>query len=115
VKKLKDQNPQEMAKIFKEYKNIVNNAKKALKVYDLAKVGRLMNRNHELLKKITVSCKELDDMCSVAIGAGALGAKLTGTGRGGLMIALTPGKEAQKKVAEALRAKGFEAIETAIG
>jgi len=54
-------------------------------------------------------------MQEIALKAGALGAKLTGTGRGGLLIALTPGKELQEKVAEALEKEGFECQKTSIG
>ena len=115
VKKLKDTKPAEMKVIFDEYEKIEEEAKKALKKYDLKKIGELMNKNHELLQKITVSCKELDELAETARKAGALGAKLTGTGRGGLMIALTPGKELQEKVAQAIVAKGYEAIKTVIG
>ncbi|MCX6804024.1 MAG: mevalonate kinase [Candidatus Diapherotrites archaeon] len=115
VKKLKDANPAEMQKIFDEYIMLEEKAKKALKSYDLKKLGQLMNKNHELLQKITVSCKELDAICETARTAGAYGAKMTGTGRGGLTIILTPGKELQEKVAKAIQAKGYETIKTVIG
>ncbi|MCX6801064.1 MAG: mevalonate kinase [Candidatus Diapherotrites archaeon] len=115
VKKLKDSNPSEVQKIFDEYVALEEEAKKALQNYDLKKLGELMNKNHELLQKITVSCKELDELVEAARSAGALGAKLTGTGRGGMMIALTPGKELQEKVAKAIEAKGYAATKTVIG
>ena len=47
--------------------------------------------------------------------AGALGAKVTGTGRGGNIIALTPGKQLRDKVASALQAAGYEVWKTTIG
>jgi mevalonate kinase len=74
-----------------------------------------MDKNHKLLQEITVSCKELDELVTIAKAAGALGAKLTGTGRGGMMIALTPGKELQEKVAKAISAKGYAVTKTQIG
>ncbi|RLF36365.1 MAG: hypothetical protein DRN08_01475, partial [Thermoplasmata archaeon] len=46
---------------------------------------------------------------------GALGAKLTGGGLGGNMIALTPGKELQEEVANAIEKEGFQVIKTVIG
>jgi len=49
-----------------------------------------------------VSCKELDDLVLAARKSGAIGAKMSGTGRGGLMLALTPTAEAQGAVAAAL-------------
>jgi mevalonate kinase len=74
-----------------------------------------MNKNHELLQKINVSGKELDEIVLTARNAGALGAKLTGTGRGGLVICLTPGKALQEKVAKAIEAKGYKTTKTTIG
>ena len=49
-----------------------------------------------------VSCPELDALVDAARAAGAIGAKMSGTGRGGLMIALTPSAAVQDKVKEAL-------------
>jgi mevalonate kinase len=115
VKALKEKNPQGFEKIFAEYRSVFNDAVSAIKNEDWKKVGQLMNKNHSLLQKITVSCKELDEMQKIALGAGALGAKLTGTGRGGLLIALTPGKALQEKVASAMEKAGFEVVMTAIG
>jgi mevalonate kinase len=65
-------------------------------------LGSLLDENHALCQELTVSCKELDDLVLAAREAGALGAKMSGTGRGGLMLALTPTEESQAKVAAAL-------------
>ena len=62
----------------------------------------LLDENHALCQELTVSCKELDDLVLAARGAGAVGAKMSGTGRGGLMLALTPTAESQAAVAKAL-------------
>lgn len=115
VKFLMEQNPKDFEKIFADYKAIFEKAVLAIKENDLVFLGKLMNENHSLLQKITVSCKELDEMQKIALDAGAFGAKLTGTGRGGLMIALTPGKALQEKVSKALEAKGFKTTKTKIG
>jgi mevalonate kinase len=40
---------------------------------------------------------------------------MTGTGKGGYMVALTPGKELQERVAAAIERKGFDALRTTIG
>lgn len=53
-----------------------------------ADLGELMTRNHALLQEMGVSCKELDTLVEAAHRAGALGAKLSGGGRGGNLIAL---------------------------
>lgn len=68
-------------------------------------LGGLMDRNHELLQKLTVSCPELDHLVEAARKAGALGAKLSGGGRGGNMIALVDQDRAQS-VAQALLSAG---------
>jgi len=115
VKKLKESNPEKIAKIFSEYEKLEQEAIVALKKYDLEKLGKVMDKNHKLLQDITVSCKELDELVAIAKSAGAFGAKLTGTGRGGMMIALTPGKELQEKVASAISAKGYAVTKTQIG
>ncbi len=58
-------------------------------------LGELMNKNHVLLQELTVSSPELDRLVEAARGAGALGAKLSGGGRGGNMIALVKSEMAE--------------------
>ena len=99
--------------IFEEAQKIAHEAKKAIMQEDWKKVGILMNRNHELLRQIEVSCDELDMLVEIARKNGALGAKLTGSGLGGYMVALTPGN--QEKVARAIEAEGFFALRAKIG
>lgn len=55
---------------------------------DRTGLGELMNRNHTLLKRLNVSCKELDSLVRAALPT-SYGAKLTGSGGGGCMVALT--------------------------
>ncbi len=77
----------------------------ALASKNLIEVGRLMTENHRLLKTITVSSRALDDACVMAMKNGALGAKLTGAGRGGCMIALI--QEGNTEVEAALKDAGY--------
>jgi mevalonate kinase len=51
-------------------------------------IGRLMDENQALLVELGVSCPELDNLIAAARSAGALGAKLCGSGKGGNMVAL---------------------------
>ncbi len=67
---------------------LVRQARKAVQAADAGKVGALMDRNHNLLAILGVSTKRLDRYVEVARRS-ALGAKLTGSGGGGCMIALT--------------------------
>jgi mevalonate kinase len=89
--------------------------KKALENYDLAKVGQIMTANHNILIDMDLSHEKLIYLCNLAIELGALGAKVTGGGRGGYMNALTPGKELQQKVAAAMEKEGFKVIRAKIG
>ena len=59
----------------------------------LAEIGRLMNFNHGLLEALGVSSRSLDSMVWAAREAGAYGAKLTGAGGGGCIVALDPTPE----------------------
>ena len=80
----------------------------ALQHADYEQLGRLMNICHGLLNAIGVSTAELDYMVSVARTAGALGAKLTGGGGGGSIIALCPGRV--DEVTKSLEAAGFTTL-----
>jgi mevalonate kinase len=84
--------------------------KKALEADDLATVGRIMTENHKLLIDMDMSHEILNHLCKIALENGALGAKVTGGGRGGYMSALTPGKELQDKVAAAFEKEGYTLI-----
>ena len=64
-----------------------------------------MDQNHSLLQQLTVSSLELDNLVKAARNAGALGAKLSGGGRGGNMIALVE-KEKAESVSNALLSAG---------
>ncbi len=89
--------------------------KKALEDYDLATVGRLMTENHKILIDLDLSHETLIYLCNKALELGALGAKVTGGGRGGYMNALTPGKELQDKVASAMEKEGYKVIRATVG
>ncbi|MEM0492824.1 MAG: mevalonate kinase [Candidatus Thermoplasmatota archaeon] len=115
VKERREKYADKYKEIFDRAENIAYLARRALQENDLKNVGKLMNENHKLLQQIEVSCKELDFLVSIARNSGAYGAKLTGGGLGGNMIALTPGKELQDKVANAIEKEGFQTLKTVIG
>jgi len=115
VAERKKQDPKKYDPLFKQAENLATAGRKALETGDLKKVGDLMNENHRILQEIGVSCKELDLLVDMARKQGALGAKLTGGGGGGCMVALTPGKEVQGKVASAFKTAGYEFLATKIG
>ena len=71
----------------------------------MAALGTLMDQNQVRLQEIGVSSPELETLIEAARDAGALGAKLSGAGMGGNMIALVEAAGAGA-VEEALRAAG---------
>jgi mevalonate kinase len=115
VKQRKEKNLKKYQEIFDRAENIAYLAKRAIQDRAYTNLGKLMNENHKLLQQIEVSSRELDFLVSIARDAGALGAKLTGGGLGGNMLALTPGKELQNKVATAIEKEGFQTVKTVIG
>ena len=115
VRRLKEKYPVKFEKIFTEYKNLAEDAKNALINGDIITIGDLMNQNHKLLQEITVSGEVNDKLVEIALQNGAVGAKMTGTGRGGLVIALAENEEKQVKIANAIESKGYDAWKTMIG
>ncbi len=100
---LKDTNRFEY--IFNEIAQISLIARRSIESGRPELLGELMDHNHELLQEMTVSSPELDCLVTAAKDAGALGAKLSGGGRGGNMIALVDQAEAES-VASALISAG---------
>ena len=115
VAERKLKNPQKYNQIFKRAEELAYEGRAALDFFNLKKIGDLMNENHRLLQEIEVSSKELDFLVELARKQGAIGAKLTGGGGGGCMVALTPGKELQGKVASAFKTAGYDFLATKIG
>jgi len=78
-------------------------------------LGDLMSRNHALLQEIGVSSLALDALVHAALEAGAWGAKLSGAGLGGTMLALAPPGR-QHAIADALlHAGAVQTITTQVG
>lgn len=115
VAKRKQANPSKYDSVFREAEQLAIKGREALEKFDLKQVGDLMNENHRLLQDIEVTCNELDYLVDLSRKHGAFGAKMTGGGGGGCMLALTPGKYLQKKVASAIENEGFEVLRTKIG
>ena len=115
VAERKRKHPEKYDVLFEQAEALALIGRKALLNFDLKKVGELMNDNHRLLQEIEVSHQKLDLLVDVARKEGAFGAKLTGGGGGGCMVALTPGKELQESVAKAIEKHGYEVLRTRIG
>lgn len=86
----------------------VRRAEKALLDYDLKAFGNLMNESHESLSEsFDVSTPELDELVEIALRAGAAGARLTGAGLGGCVVALAPEKKSAR-ILDALANRYYE-------
>ncbi len=96
-------------------RNQVEDLGTALTGGNLKETGRIMSENHKILIDMGISHERLVYLCDLANSLGAYGSKVTGGGRGGYMLALTPGKELQDKVASAFEAEGVPTIRTTIG
>jgi len=105
VRKLWEADKPRWEKVFDEIGDIVRTSKERIENGDWRLLGALMDANHFLLQSITVSSPELDRLVETARRSGALGAKLSGGGRGGNMIALVE-KDAAAQVSEALMSAG---------
>ncbi|MCY7288136.1 MAG: mevalonate kinase, partial [Cryobacterium sp.] len=81
-------NPARYEAIFSQIDALVLAGVDALRRGDIAELGELMNINQGLLNALQVSSPEIESLVAVARRAGALGAKLTGGGGGGAMIAI---------------------------
>ena len=99
VARLKSRNPTQFDKTLEAIAALVENATLLLRSGDLSAVGKLLDLNHMLLAGWMLSTKDLENACRLARSAGALGAKLTGAGGGGCVIALAG--EAHDEDAEA--------------
>jgi mevalonate kinase len=104
-------NKAHIEKIFDEVGDIVLTARDVIENKRSDDLGTLMNKNHSLLKAMGVSSPELDRLVETARNAGALGAKLSGGGRGGNIIALVHDLRANH-VADKLKLAG--AVQTLI-
>jgi mevalonate kinase len=109
VRRQWQENPEKFEMIFDWCGNKAMLARAAIEEGDVHLIGRLMTQNHQFLQVMTVSSPELDKLVTAALEAGALGAKLSGAGRGGNMIALvTP--ETETAVHHALLAAGAKTV-----
>jgi hydroxymethylglutaryl-CoA reductase len=102
--------PRVYDKIFDDIDSLALQAVSAIQEKRLGDLGELMNINQGLLNALQVSTPELERLIDIARDAGALGAKLTGGGGGGAMLALCEHKDSAGQIKEALERNGYEAF-----
>jgi len=112
---LKKKDPDLFKKRLKAIKDQAFEIKEGLEAGNMEKVGSIMTENHKILIDMGLSHETLVYLCNLALEKGALGAKVTGGGRGGYMVALTPDKALQEVVASAMEKEGYKVIRATIG
>jgi mevalonate kinase len=113
LRRLWQADPGRYEALFDVVGEIVASARGELEVGRTEALGPLMDRNHAALQEMGVSSPELERLVEAARRAGALGAKLSGGGRGGDMIALVEETQADT-VARALLASGAKGVITTV-
>ena len=99
--------------VFDQIASLVLDGREALEKGLPERLGGDLRRNHQLLQGLGVSSAELDGLVRAADGAGALGAKMSGGGMGGNMIALVTA-DRREAVADALRRAGAGVLQTEV-
>lgn len=114
VRAARERNTDMYDRIIDEIDELALRAFEALRTHDLELLGDLMNLNQGLLNALGVSTWELEELVEISRKKGALGAKLTGGGGGGAMIALCADIKNAGKVADEMRKAGYRALITEI-
>ncbi|MEE8425089.1 MAG: mevalonate kinase, partial [Elusimicrobiota bacterium] len=112
VRKARETDTKKYDEIFAEIGKITLKGVRAFKKSDGCTLGKAMNENQGRLAAIGVSSREIDALISAALGAGALGAKLCGAGRGGCIAALASSPAAAERIRGAVKSAGAEAAFT---
>jgi mevalonate kinase len=110
--RLRERQPEAVERTFEAIRALVLGARLALEGGERVAVGRLMDRNQTLLGGLLLSTPEIESMCDLARRAGALGAKLTGAGGGGCVVALVPSQAVADAVLDAWKAQGLDGFAT---
>ncbi len=114
VRRNREKDPERFENLLNEARRLAQSARKCIEEGELKRIGELMNKNHELLQEIGVSCKKLDYLVELFLRKGALGAKLTGGGLGGNAIALVEDAGKQDVIADEVRREGFDVMKVRV-
>jgi len=112
VKQFKNKNEEVFAEICKKESELINRVMRGLKQNDLEVLGKCMHDNQEFLEMIGISNQKLRDMIKVAENT-SFGAKITGAGGGGCIIALTDESNLERTMSE-LRERKYECFSVKI-
>lgn len=115
VARMRQRRPAIVQRTFDAIHTLVKNARLAIEASDARAIGQLLDLNQMLLSSLFVSTPEIEQMCATARAAGAVGAKLTGAGGGGCVVAMVEDAARGAKVLEAWKSEGFEGFATTFG
>jgi mevalonate kinase len=108
VARMRERRPETTQRTFDAIHTLVKNARLAIADGDLRAIGQLLDLNQMLLSGLFVSTPEIEQMCATARAAGAVGAKLTGAGGGGCVVALVDSAARGAEVLAAWKSEGFD-------
>lgn len=114
VREQAEKYPKWYKQIFNQMDELAIASKAAIELRELDELGMIMNMNHGFLNILGVSCPEVEELVEIARQNGALGAKLTGGGGGGAMIALCDSEKTQKNIQKEMHQAGYDALITEI-
>jgi mevalonate kinase len=100
-------NPARVRDKFDEMSDLVDEAEAALSMGDMLGLGRLLNRNHGVLGSLLLCTPRVEELCRLARAAGALGAKVTGAGGGGCIVALAEDEKHAHRIRDVLGSRSF--------
>jgi mevalonate kinase len=107
VAKMKERYPVMFSALAQSIGDLSLDASEKLKTGDMKGLGTLLNLNHSALMSLGVSNSTLDGMVDLLLSMGSYGAKLTGAGGGGSVLAVAP-EAKEKSIVSGLTARGFE-------
>lgn len=100
--------------LFRRIGDISRNARRRIELGQIDSLGPLLNENHIMLGELGVSSSVLDKLVNAARAAGALGAKLSGAGRGGNMLALVDAETVEDVTVALMKAGAAQVIHTTV-
>jgi mevalonate kinase len=112
VAKLRQRKPDLVNQSFEAIRSLVANARLALEAGDTLGLGKLLDLNQMILSGLMLSTEETEALCRTARETGALGAKLTGSGGGGCVVALVD-RDPERVLARWSK-EGFRAFATSV-
>ena len=114
VKEQYSQSPTKFGTLFEKIGCLATQIKQLMLAGTISDMGPLLTQNHHYLRQIGVSCPKLDALVSAALKSGAYGAKLSGGGLGGNMLALVDHSSIQSVEEHLVKAGAVSIIRSSV-